>query len=111
MDARVAEDDEPPRREGTIKKRMPFRSLVSAMPRRTKAFSAAGRTFPQKKRETETRISPEVCFSAELDGRLDPFRIDDFDELAPMHEAVIDLLLAFTSRPKRLRRPSGRRRR
>jgi hypothetical protein len=34
------------------------------MPRRKKALSATLRTLPQKKGDTETRISPEVCCSA-----------------------------------------------
>ncbi len=47
-----------------MKKRIPFRWRVAVMPRRAKARSATRRTSPQKNRDTDTRISPDVLRSA-----------------------------------------------
>ena len=53
-----------------MKKRTPFRWAVRSIPMREKARSAVLRTSPQKKVETETRISPEVWRSASSMARL-----------------------------------------
>src|SRR5215813_1381650 len=47
-----------------MKKRIPFRAWVWAIPRRSNALSACRRTSPQNKGAIETRISPDVLCSA-----------------------------------------------
>ena len=47
-----------------MKNRIPFLSLVAVIPSRRNVRSATGRTRPQKNWETDTRISPDVRFSA-----------------------------------------------
>ena len=51
-------------RAGTTKNNTALCSLVAVMRIRTNACSAAFRTSPQNRGDTETRISPDVCFSA-----------------------------------------------
>ena len=84
--------------------------MVAVIPRRRNALSATGWTWPQKKREIETRISPDVYLLGGLDGGFDPLGIDRPDQLAPVHERHV-ALLSSTSRPRRRRLPTGRLRR
>ena len=52
------------RRDGTMKKRMPLRSLVAGHAQAAEGAPATGSIRPQKNRDTETRISPDVHRSA-----------------------------------------------